>query len=328
MSRSITPTPTANYLSVEPIYRLDNPLLREPLHLEHAKPRSLGHWGTIAGSNLIYAHLRRLIIERGLDAIYVIRPGDGGPDLVANAYPEGTYSEAYPQIAGNAVGLPPLLMQFSLPGRQPVLSYLGIEEAVAHCTRDLGIWEWASNEGQSHEGLPDALLACAGDAPTPKTLAAAALLREGLPTLKVRVVNVLDLMRVEPGTEHPHGLSGAQFDALFTPDRPVVFAYHGYPSLNHWRTYRRTNHASIRVRGYQEEGTTTPFDIVMLNGLDRLHPVIDVMQPVLGLSAAAAPPRQLMVDERLRTRAYTRAHGEDGPAVSDWTRPYEGATSS
>ena len=209
-------------------------------------------------------------------------------------------------------------------GKQPALSYLSIAEAVAHCTRGLGIWEWASNDcTDGAVGLPDVVLACAGDVPTLETLAAAALLRENLPTLKVRVVNVVDLMRLQPDTEHPHGLPDAQFDALFTPDRPVIFAYHGYPSLIHRLTYRRANHANIHVRGYQEEGTTTtPFDIVMLNDLDRFHLVIDVIDRVPGLGAAAAHLRQQMVDERLRARAYTRVHGEDDPAISGWTWPY------
>ncbi|MBA2560111.1 MAG: phosphoketolase family protein, partial [Propionibacteriales bacterium] len=216
-------------------------------------------------------------------------------------------------------------------GKQPALSYLGIDDAVAHCTRGLGIWEWASNDhtagnggDESAGGLPDVVLACAGDVPTLETLAAAALLREHLPGLKVRVVNVVDLMRLEPDTEHPHGLPDAQFDALFTADRPVVFAYHGYASLIHRLTYRRTNHANIHVRGYKEEGTTTtPFDIVMLNDLDRYHLVIDVIDRVPGLGAAAGHLRQRMVDERLRARAYTRAHGKDDPAITDWTWPYQ-----
>jgi len=209
-------------------------------------------------------------------------------------------------------------------GKQPALSYLDIGEAVAHCTRGLGIWEWASNDQvDGASGLPDVVLACAGDVPTLETLAATALLRQYLPELRVRVVNVVDLMRLEPDTEHPHGLSDAQFDALFTPDRPVIFAYHGYPSLIHRLTYRRANHANIHVRGYKEEGTTTtPFDIVMLNDLDRFHLVIDVIDRVPSLGAACAHLRQRMVDERLRARAYTREHGEDDPEISGWTWPY------
>ena len=209
-------------------------------------------------------------------------------------------------------------------GKQPALSYLSVDEAVAHCTRGLGIWEWASNDQvDGTSALPDVVMACAGDVPTLETLAATALLRKHLPELKVRVVNVVDLMRLEPDSEHPHGLSDAQFDALFTPDRPVIFAYHGYPWLIHRLTYRRANHANIHVRGYKEEGTTTtPFDIVMLNDLDRFHLVIDVIDRVPSLGAACAHLRQRMVDERLRARAYTRAHGEDDPAISGWTWPY------
>ena len=204
-------------------------------------------------------------------------------------------------------------------GKQPALSYLSIDEAVLHCTRGLGTWEWASNAG---DGSPDVVLACAGDVPTLEALAAAALLREHLPHLKVRLVNVVDLMRLQPQTEHPHGMPDAQFDALFTPDKPVIFAYHGYPTLIHRLTYRRANHSNIHVRGYKEEGTTTtPFDIVMLNDLDRFHLVIDVIDRVPRLGAAAAGLRQRMVDARLRARAYTRAHGEDDPAITSWTWP-------
>ena len=204
-------------------------------------------------------------------------------------------------------------------GKQPALSYLSIEQAVAHCTRGLGIWDWASND---RGALPDVVLACAGDVPTLEVLAAVALLREHLPALKVRVVNVVDLMRLEPDTEHPHGLSDKQFDALFTLDRPVIFAYHGYPSLIHRLTYRRANHTNIHVRGYNEEGTTTtPFDIVMLNDLDRFRLVMDVIDRVPSLGASAAHLRQAMVDARLQARAYTRLHGEDDPTIRDWTWP-------
>ena len=166
------------------------------------------------------------------------------------------------------------------------------------------------------------VLGCAGDVPTLESVAAAAILRERLPELKVRLVNVVDLMRLEPDTEHPHGLSDAEFDALFTTSRPVIFAYHGYPWLIHRLTYRRTNHANIHVRGYKEEGTTTtPFDMVMLNDLDRFHLVMDVIDRVPGLAERAAPLRQEMVDERLRHRAYTREHGQDPPDVTDWCWP-------
>jgi xylulose-5-phosphate/fructose-6-phosphate phosphoketolase len=204
-------------------------------------------------------------------------------------------------------------------GKQPALNWLDMDAAVAHCTRGLGIWEWAGSEDGTE---PDVVLACAGDVPTLETLAAAALLRRHLPDLRVRVINVVDLMRLQPETEHPHGLSDAQFDALFTPARPVIFAYHGYPWLIHRLTYRRTNHHNLHVRGYKEEGTTTtPFDMVMLNDLDRFHLVMDVIDRVPGLGTRAAPLRQEMVDERLGHRAYTREHGDDPADVRDWTWP-------
>ena len=204
-------------------------------------------------------------------------------------------------------------------GKQPALNYLSMDDAIIHCTRGAGIWEWASND----EGVPDVVLACCGDVPTLETLAAAALLREHLPELGVRVVNVVDLMRLQPESEHPHGLSDHEFDALFTTDRPVVFAYHGYPSLIHRLTYRRANHRNLHVRGYKEEGTTTtPFDMVMLNDLDRFHLVMDVIDRVPGLSESCGRLRQEMSDRRLRARAYTREHGEDDPEIRDWVWPY------
>jgi xylulose-5-phosphate/fructose-6-phosphate phosphoketolase len=209
-------------------------------------------------------------------------------------------------------------------GKQPALDYLTMDEAVAHCTRGLGIWEWASND-QGDE--PDVVMACAGDIPTLETVAAVALLREHLPELLVRVINVVDLMRLEPDSEHPHGLPDPEFDALFTTDRPVIFAYHGYPWLIHRLTYRRRNHANLHVRGYKEEGTTTtPFDMLMLNDMDRFHLVIDVIDRVPGLGSRASGLRQQMVDERLRHRAYTREVGDDPPDVSDWIWPTAGET--
>jgi xylulose-5-phosphate/fructose-6-phosphate phosphoketolase len=205
-------------------------------------------------------------------------------------------------------------------GKQPALSYLSMEDAIIHSTRGIGIWEWASNDADEE---PDVVLGCCGDIPTLETLAATAILRDRLPELKLRVVNVVDLMRLQPDTEHPHGLSDDEFDALFTVDRPVVFAYHGYPWLIHRLTYRRANHANLHVRGYKEEGTTTtPFDMVMLNDLDRFHLVIDVIDRVDGLSERAAHLRQDMIDARLRCRAWTREHGEDHPDVRDWVWPY------
>jgi xylulose-5-phosphate/fructose-6-phosphate phosphoketolase len=205
-------------------------------------------------------------------------------------------------------------------GKQPSLQYLPMEEAIPHCTRGLGIWEWASSGGPQE---PDVVLAAAGDIPTLEVLAATAILRERLPELRVRVVNVVDLMRLQPSAEHPHGLPDSEYDALFTTDRPVIFAYHGYPWLIHRLTYRRTGHDHMHVRGYKEEGTTTtPFDMVMLNDLDRYHLVMDVIDRVPALGERAAPLRQEMFDARLRARAYTREHGEDIPEVSDWQWPH------
>jgi xylulose-5-phosphate/fructose-6-phosphate phosphoketolase len=195
-----------------------------------------------------------------------------------------------------------------------------MEDAVAHCTRGLGIWGWASSDEGSET---DVVLACAGDTPTLEVLAAADLIRQHFPNLKVRVVNVVDLMRLQPPSEHPHGLPDAEFDDIFTPDKPVIFAYHGYPWLVHRLTYRRTNHNNIHVRGYKEEGTTTtPFDMVMLNDLDRFHLVMDVIDRVPGLGSRAAHVRQLMVDQRLSHRQYTRDHGEDPLDIRDWVWPY------
>jgi len=208
-------------------------------------------------------------------------------------------------------------------GKQPALTYLTMDEAIAHCTRGLGIWPWAGTaDTDAADSEPDVVLACAGDTPTMETVAAADLLRTHLPRLRVRVVNVVDLMRLEPDTEHPHGLSDRDFDALFTVDKPVIFAYHGYPSLIHKLTYRRTNHRNMHVRGYKEEGTTTtPFDMVMLNDLDRFRLVMDVIDRVPSLGSRAATLRQRMSDARLSARAYTREHGEDDPAIAGWTWP-------
>ncbi|TMM14712.1 MAG: phosphoketolase family protein [Actinobacteria bacterium] len=204
-------------------------------------------------------------------------------------------------------------------GKQPALNYLSMDEAVLHCTRGIGIWEWASND----DGDPDVVMACCGDVPTLETLAAVDILRRELPLLKVRVVNVVDLMRLQPDREHPHGLSDGEFDTLFTIDKPVVFAFHGYPWLIHRLTYRRTNHGNMHVRGYKEEGTTTtPFDMVMLNDLDRFHLVIDVVDRVPSLGSHAAALRQRMEDERVQARAYTRIEGEDPPAVREWVWPH------
>jgi xylulose-5-phosphate/fructose-6-phosphate phosphoketolase len=205
-------------------------------------------------------------------------------------------------------------------GKQPAPNWLSMSEAKLRCRRGLGIWSWAGTETGVEE--PDVVLACAGDVPTLETLAAAAILRDRLPSLKVRVVNVVDLMRLQPSAEHPHGLPDNEFDAIFTRNRPVIFAYHGYPFLIHRLTYRRTNHENLHVRGYKEEGTTTtPFDMVMLNDLDRFRLVIDVIDRVPGLAVKAAALRQEMEDARQTCRDYTRAHGEDDPRITGWTWP-------
>ena len=204
-------------------------------------------------------------------------------------------------------------------GKQPALDYLSMEDAVGHCTRGIGIWDWASND---EGGVPDVVLACAGDIPTLEAAAAADLLRKHLPDLKVRFINVVDLMRLQPESEHPHGLPDGEFDNLFTTDRPVIFAYHGYPWLIHRLTYRRRNHGNLHVRGYKEEGTTTtPFDMVMMNDLDRFHLVMDVIDRVPGLGTRAAHVRQEMSDLRMRYRQYTRDHGDDAPEIKDWSWP-------
>src|SRR5262245_5049499 len=202
-------------------------------------------------------------------------------------------------------------------GKQPQPTWLGIEDAELHCTRGFGIWEWASNEGE-----PDVVMACCGDVPTLETLAAVSLLREYLPDIKVRVVNVVDLMRLVPDTEHPHGLSDAEFDTVFTTNAPIMFAFHGYPYLIHRLTYRRHGHENIHVRGYIEEGTTTtPFDMVVMNDLDRFHLVMDVIDRVPGLGSRAAGVRQQMIDWRTRHHNYTRMFGQDMPEVRNWTWP-------
>ncbi|HKE16534.1 MAG TPA: phosphoketolase family protein [Kofleriaceae bacterium] len=201
-------------------------------------------------------------------------------------------------------------------GKQPAPQWLPMERAISHCSAGIGVWEWASSDAG---GDPDVVMACAGDVPTLETLAAVSLLRRHLPRLKVRVINVVDLMKLQPASEHPHGLSDGEFDALFTTDRPIIFAYHGYPSLIHRLTYRRTNHRNLHVRGYKEEGTTTtPFDMVVLNDLDRYRLVIDVVDRVPSLGSDAAELRQRMADKRLEHRRYICDRGEDLPEVRDW----------
>ena len=206
-------------------------------------------------------------------------------------------------------------------GKQPELQYLDMASAIRHCEAGIGIWEWASND---RGGEPDVVMACAGDVPTLETLAAVSILREQFPDLKVRVVNVVDLMALQPETEHPQGLSDRDFDTLFTRDKPIIFAYHGYPWLIHRLTYRRTNHANLHVRGYKEEGTTTTaFDMVVLNDLDRFHLVADVIDRVPKLGPMAAYAKQAIRDKLIEHRQYIHVHGEDLPEVRNWR--WEGA---
>jgi xylulose-5-phosphate/fructose-6-phosphate phosphoketolase len=201
-------------------------------------------------------------------------------------------------------------------GKQPQLQFLDMDAAIKHCQAGIGIWPWASNDRGSE---PDVVMACAGDVPTLETLAAVDLMREHLPYLKVRVVNVVDLMALQPDTEHPHGLSDKDFDTIFTTDRPIIFAYHGYPWLIHRLTYRRTNHPNLHVRGYKEEGTTTtPFDMCVLNDLDRFHLVADVIDRVPGLGGVAAYAKQAIRDKRIEHKQYIRTYGEDMPEIRNW----------
>jgi xylulose-5-phosphate/fructose-6-phosphate phosphoketolase len=201
-------------------------------------------------------------------------------------------------------------------GKQPELQWLDMDSAIKHCTAGLGIWEWASND---EGGDPDVVMACAGDVPTLETLAAVEILRKHFPELKVRVVNVVDLMVLQPPSEHSHGLSDKDFDVLFTRDKPVIFAYHGYPWLIHRLTYRRTNHNNLHVRGYKEEGTTTtPFDMVVLNDLDRFHLVDDVIDRVPSLGSRAAYTKQFLRDKLLEHKAYIQRCGEDMPEIRNW----------
>ena len=191
-----------------------------------------------------------------------------------------------------------------------------MDEAIKHCTAGIGIWEWASNDRGAE---PDVVMACAGDVPTLETLAATDFLRQHIPELKIRVVNVVDLMTLQPHEEHPHGITDREFDVLFTKDKPVIFAHHGYPWLIHRLTYRRTNHDNIHVRGYKEEGTTTtPFDMVVRNDLDRFHLAADVIDRLPGLGPRAAYVKQALRDKLIEHNAYIRAHGEDMPEIREW----------
>ncbi|WP_187434709.1 phosphoketolase family protein [Bradyrhizobium cytisi] len=205
-------------------------------------------------------------------------------------------------------------------GKQPAPQWLSMQDAANHCDAGIGIWTWAGNEDAV--GEPDVVMACAGDVPTLETLAAVDLLRKALPDIKIRVVNVVDLMTLQPKEQHPHGLSDRDFDSLFTHDKPVIFAYHGYPYLIHRLTYNRTNHDGLHVRGFAEEGTTTtPFDMVVLNGLDRYHLAIEAIERVPGLATKAAQVKQQFRDKLIEHSRYVREHGEDMPEIRDWVWP-------
>ncbi|GAA6624265.1 phosphoketolase [Scytonema sp. NUACC26] len=205
-------------------------------------------------------------------------------------------------------------------GKQPALQYLTIDAAIKHCTKGVGIWEWASND---QGGEPDVVMACAGDIPTLETLAAVDLLRQNFPDLKIRVVNVVDLMKLQPASEHPHGLNDPDFDSIFTTDKPIIFAFHGYPWLIHRLSYRRKNHANLHVRGYKEEGTTTtPFDMVVVNDLDRFHLAMDVINRVPKLGYKAAYVKQALQDKLIEHKHYIHKYGEDMPEIREWKWPY------
>jgi len=202
-------------------------------------------------------------------------------------------------------------------GKHPAPQWLDIDAAAAHCARGIGVWPWA---GSDRNGEPDVVMACAGDVPTLETLAAVSILRHYLPDLKLRVVNVVDLMKLQPDSVHPHGLGDDDFDRLFTLDRPVIFAYHGYPTLIHRLTYRRRNHGNFHVHGYKEEGTiTTPFDMTVLNDLDRFHLVLDVIGRVPGLAARTIHLKQKLEDKLAEHWHYIRAEGVDLPEVREWS---------
>jgi xylulose-5-phosphate/fructose-6-phosphate phosphoketolase len=201
-------------------------------------------------------------------------------------------------------------------GKQPALQYLTMDEAIVHATKGIGIWDWASTDAGSE---PDVVMGCAGDVPTMETLAAVDLLRGFFPDIRIRVVNVVDLMRLQDEREHPHGLSNADFDSLFTRDRPVIFAYHGYPWLIHRLTYRRTNHTNFHVRGYKEEGTTTtPFDMAVVNQIDRFDLAMDVIDRVTRLQGSSGSARETLKNKLVEHRIYVRSHGEDLPEIRDW----------
>ena len=206
-------------------------------------------------------------------------------------------------------------------GKQPALQYLPMEAAIKHCTSGIGIWGWASND---HDSEPDVVMACCGDIPTLETLAAVDLLRRYIPDLKIRVINVVDLMKLQPESEHPHGISDSEFNTLFTDDKPIVFAFHGYPWLIHRLTYRRKNHNNLHVRGYKEEGTTTtPFDMVVRNDLDRFHLAEDVIDRLADPPKNVAYIKQDLREKLIEHKQYINKYGDDLPEIKDWMWPGE-----
>ena len=249
-----------------------------------------------------------VVMNKKADVVRVYLPPDANSLLWVADHCLGTYDRINVIVAG----------------KQPAPQWFGAAEAEAHCAAGAGIWDWAGTEQSGAE--PDVVIACAGDVPTLEAVAAAGLLREHVPDLKVRVVNVVDLMTLQPDSVHPHGLSDAEFDCLFTTDRPVIFAFHGYPQLIHRLTYRRANHANFHVHGFQEEGTTTtPFDMTVLNELDRIHLAMDAINRVPGLDQAAARALQLLERKLVEHQDYIVAHGDDLPEIRDWTWPHSGS---
>jgi xylulose-5-phosphate/fructose-6-phosphate phosphoketolase len=207
-----------------------------------------------------------------------------------------------------------------IAGKQSAPQWLEMDAAILHCTKGIGVWQWASNDAG---GEPDVVMACAGDVPTLETLAAVDLLRQRLPDLKIRVINVVDLMTLQQKSEHSHGLTDEEFDAMFTIDKPIIFAFHGYPWLIHRLTYRRTNHENLHVRGYKEEGTTTtPFDMTVLNDLDRFHLVEDVIDRVPDLAVTAAHVKKEMREKLVEHKEYICRYGDDMPEIRKWKWPY------
>jgi xylulose-5-phosphate/fructose-6-phosphate phosphoketolase len=245
----------------------------------------------------------------------------GFTDFVMNKKPDVVRVYLPPDANTLMVTVDPVLrtrqgVNVIVAGKQPEPQWLSLDLARRHFAAGVGVFDFASNDDGRE---PDVVMACAGDVPTQETLAAVMILREWLPSLRIRVVNVLDLMRLRPQADHPHGLSDDAFDRLFTTKRPILFAYHGYPWLIHRRTYRRRNHGNLHVRGYREEGTTTtPLDMAVLNGLDRFDLVIDVVDRVPGLKERAAPLRAAMVEKLAEHAHYIRTYGEDLPEVRDW----------